>query len=184
MSDSEFFAEHGYLIKERLFSDADLDRIQVALDELTDLATRAPEDSDRFKFSIFGHGGDRRQVQQVADPHEFGGAFIALGRDPRILDLVEELLGPNVLLYYSMLMMKPPAGGAASPWHQDLAFYTHDQHQPDERDDGTDTLPAVGPELGDHRLAPAAGEDARRVDAQEEDQAQEQQGHVGMPRVA
>jgi ectoine hydroxylase-related dioxygenase (phytanoyl-CoA dioxygenase family) len=127
VSDSEYFAEHGYLIKERLFSDADLDRIQVALDELTDLATRAPEDSDRFKFSIFGHGGDRRQVQQVADPHEFGGAFIALGRDPRILDLVEELLGPNVLLYYSMLMMKPPAGGAASPWHQDLAFYTHDR---------------------------------------------------------
>ena len=46
---------------------------------------------------------------------------MALARDPRILDVIEDVLGPNILLYYSMLMMKPARQGFRAPWHQDFA---------------------------------------------------------------
>ena len=77
-------------------------------------------------MTLFGGGLEDRAIQQVADPHEIDGAWMDLAADPRILDLVEALLGPNLQLYYSMLMMKPAQSGAPAPWHQDLAFFVHD----------------------------------------------------------
>lgn len=52
---------------------------------------------------------------------------MALAKNPRILDVVEDLLGPNIQLYYSMFMMKPPRQGFSAPWHQDLAFFVHNR---------------------------------------------------------
>jgi ectoine hydroxylase-related dioxygenase (phytanoyl-CoA dioxygenase family) len=66
-------------------------------------------------------------VQQIAEPHELGAEWMALARDPRILDVIEDVLGPNILLYYSMLMMKPARQGFRAPWHQDFAFFVHDR---------------------------------------------------------
>jgi ectoine hydroxylase-related dioxygenase (phytanoyl-CoA dioxygenase family) len=83
------------------------------------------ESTDRFKLKAFDNGG--QMVQQIAEPHELGGDWMTLARDPRILNIVEDLLGPNIQLYYSMLMMKPPREGFEAPWHQDFAFFVHNR---------------------------------------------------------
>jgi ectoine hydroxylase-related dioxygenase (phytanoyl-CoA dioxygenase family) len=124
--ETQFWDENGFLIREGVFDKDDLEILRAALEELQGKATAAEGDSDRYIFSLFGGEGAIRQVQQIAEPHEASGAFMTLSRDPRILDVVEGIIGPNILLYYSMLMMKPPSGGAAAPWHQDMSFFVHD----------------------------------------------------------
>jgi phytanoyl-CoA hydroxylase len=122
----EYFATNGYLVLENVLSEAEVKSLRESVSALQAKASHLTESTDRFKLKLFGDGEDR-VVQQVAEPHELGGEWMALARDPGILDTVELLLGPNILLYYSMMMMKPAKSGAPAPWHQDFSFFVHDQ---------------------------------------------------------
>ena len=42
---------------------------------------------------------------------------------PEVLDVVCDLLGPDIRFDHSKLNCKPPAGGVPIEWHQDWAFY-------------------------------------------------------------
>lgn len=122
----QFWDANGYLVVEDAFDAGELDRLRASLADLESKALGIESTTDRFIFTLFGGDGGERKVQQIAEPHEFGGDFVTLARDPRILEVVEGVLGPDILLYYSMLMMKPPGAGAPAPWHQDMAFFVHD----------------------------------------------------------
>jgi phytanoyl-CoA hydroxylase len=121
-----FFEENGYLVVEDVLAPDEVAALRAAVTELQGKAAGLTESTDRFKLFLFGDG-TARVVQQVAEPHELGGEWAALARDPRILDLVEQMIGPNILLYYSMMMMKPARSGAPAPWHQDFAHFVHDK---------------------------------------------------------
>ena len=51
--------------------------------------------------------------------------FQAHARNPKILDIIESLIGPDIKLYQDQLFMKPPKIGSRQPYHQDmpLGFY-------------------------------------------------------------
>ena len=123
----EFWNENGYLAIENVIPRDEVEGLRAALDRLTAHADSLTESTDRFKLQAFGDSAGGRLVQQIAEPHELGGEWMALARDARILDVVEALLGPDILLYYSMLMMKPARQGFRAPWHQDFAFFVHDR---------------------------------------------------------
>jgi ectoine hydroxylase-related dioxygenase (phytanoyl-CoA dioxygenase family) len=46
-----------------------------------------------------------------------------LADDPRILDVVEDLLGPNLLIYTSTFFIKEPHSPTIAAWHQDSTYY-------------------------------------------------------------
>jgi ectoine hydroxylase-related dioxygenase (phytanoyl-CoA dioxygenase family) len=46
-----------------------------------------------------------------------------LVRHPRILDAVEDILGPNLLCWYSGFFMKQPGDGSFVSWHQDATYW-------------------------------------------------------------
>ena len=49
-----------------------------------------------------------------------------LATHPTLLDLVEEILGPDILLYNVTYVIKEPATPAFVSWHQDLAYWGFD----------------------------------------------------------
>ena len=49
----------------------------------------------------------------------FDDLFASMARKPEIVDVIEELLGPNIKLYHDQLMMKPRFHGTVTDWHQD-----------------------------------------------------------------
>ena len=51
-----------------------------------------------------------------------------LAHDPRILDAVEDLIGPDILLYLSTLWFKDAHDGRYVSWHQDSAYYGLEPH--------------------------------------------------------
>jgi non-haem Fe2+, alpha-ketoglutarate-dependent halogenase len=46
-----------------------------------------------------------------------------LARDPRILDRVEDLLGPDILIFTSTFFIKEPHSPTVAAWHQDSTYY-------------------------------------------------------------
>ncbi len=46
-----------------------------------------------------------------------------LARHPRILDVVEDVLGPDILVYTSTFFIKEPGTPAFAAWHQDSTYF-------------------------------------------------------------
>jgi len=50
-------------------------------------------------------------------------------RHPKILDVVEDLIGPNIMVFSSRFWMKPGRDGSFVSWHQDSAYFGLDPHE-------------------------------------------------------
>jgi hypothetical protein len=46
-----------------------------------------------------------------------------LAHDPRILDIVEDLIGPDILIFTSTFFIKEPHSSTIAAWHQDSTYY-------------------------------------------------------------
>src|ERR1700733_14538083 len=49
--------------------------------------------------------------------------FNDLARHPRILDAIEDLIGPDILVWTSTFFIKEPGSKTFAAWHQDGAFF-------------------------------------------------------------
>ncbi len=47
----------------------------------------------------------------------------ALVRQPRVLDIVEEVIGPDILVFWSTFFIKEPGTPAFTAWHQDATYF-------------------------------------------------------------
>lgn len=47
----------------------------------------------------------------------------ALAQNPRLVDLVEDIIGRGVTVYFSQIFFKPPGGGGPKPVHQDNYYF-------------------------------------------------------------
>ena len=70
--------------------------------------------------------------EQLSGPHNPWGQsaqlmgnvdFLEFCQHPMILDMVEQLIGPDIILWGSMLFAKPAGDGKAVPWHQDGRYW-------------------------------------------------------------
>jgi ectoine hydroxylase-related dioxygenase (phytanoyl-CoA dioxygenase family) len=119
----KFFQTQGYLVVENVFTTSEVAAFQHACDRISAQAQGLTTSTDRLKMKVFEDS--TKLVQQVGDPHEMNGVWLDLVKEARLLDMVEALLGPNLMVYYSQLMMKAPRQGFTAPWHQDFAFFPH-----------------------------------------------------------
>ena len=55
--------------------------------------------------------------------------LMELGRNPRILDAVEDVIGPNILLFGASIFAKDGRDPRYVSWHQDSAYFGLDPHE-------------------------------------------------------
>ena len=65
-------------------------------------------------------GGERPEY--IYAIHACDEYFGRLASHPRLLDILEPVLGPDIVLLSTHLLCKPPEDGHAVAWHQDGAF--------------------------------------------------------------
>lgn len=70
--------------------------------------------------------------ESLVCPHIANGArhdaaaaakWFAFATDPRLLDVVAQLIGPDIILWGSQVFCKPAGTGRAVPWHQDGQYW-------------------------------------------------------------
>ena len=62
-------------------------------------------------------------LHYLAKVHTILRSPLALATHPRVLDIVEALIGPNILLWTSTYIIKEPHTPAYVSWHQDLFYW-------------------------------------------------------------
>ena len=53
----------------------------------------------------------------------FDTTFLRFAREPALLDMVEQILGPDFALWNSSFFAKPARTGSRTPWHQDGRYW-------------------------------------------------------------
>lgn len=118
------YEDQGYLVFPEFLSAEELARLRAALAEVLKEAEGLTESNE--KFSVTKAVDGRSFVRRIFSPIAHHQAFYDLAHHPRILDVVENLIGPNIQLHHTKLNLKPPSSPQARfEWHQDYPFFPH-----------------------------------------------------------
>ena len=119
-----YYEDQGYLVFPQLLSDEELARLRAALAEVLPEADGLTESND--KFSVTQSDDGTWSVRRIFNPIAHHQAFADLILNPKILDVVENLIGPDIQLHHTKLNLKPPSNRHARfEWHQDYPFFPH-----------------------------------------------------------
>ena len=62
--------------------------------------------------------------EEIINAHQCGESWIyELATQPKVLDMIECQIGPNIVLWSSHLLCKQPQTGRLVPWHQDAPYW-------------------------------------------------------------
>lgn len=62
--------------------------------------------------------------EELYSPHVLGERWLwELATEEKVLDMVEKQVGPNIVLWSTHLLCKPPLTGIDVPWHQDAPYW-------------------------------------------------------------
>jgi len=107
------YRREGYVVPRFALPAAQVATMREALDELL---RRNPGVRPEKLVSAHVEGDNGEGVQGVAD-------FLALARDPEIVDLVSGVIGDDVILWGCHVFCKPAGEGFETPWHQDGHYW-------------------------------------------------------------
>ncbi len=100
------YIEEGYHICDKFLTDEALAYSREHIDPMTALVC------------------DELPTHMIVSAHQLGAQWmIDLATEPKLLDLLEKQVGPNVVFWSSHLFCKQPHTGEAIPWHQDAPYW-------------------------------------------------------------
>lgn len=112
-----FYEENGYLIVQDVFTK---EQIQQGLDAIAEVLD--PANADKA-YEL--EPRDRSTVRRIWSPTQKHETFWKMATQAALLDIIEGLIGENILFHYSKLNMKGPRVGSVVEWHQDFSYYPH-----------------------------------------------------------
>jgi len=123
-SDVAFYREQGYLVVPDVLDAATIDTVRRELARILEGARAVTAHTDTYDLEP-GHRPDDPRVRRVKTPHRFFPVFERLMRHPRLVAILQDLLGASIRLHGSKINLKSPRYGSPVEWHQDWAFYPH-----------------------------------------------------------
>lgn len=109
----EHYRQDGYVVPEFRLSAPRVKKLRMALDAVI---MANPETRPEQLVSV--HTEESGAEGVVGDK-----VFLELARNPQILDMVEQLIGPDIVLWGCQAFCKPPGDGMEVPWHQDGHYW-------------------------------------------------------------
>lgn len=107
------YRSQGFVVPRFTLPAAQVAALRDALDELI---RRNPGVRPEKLVSAHVAGDNGEGVHGVAD-------FLALARDPEIIELVADVIGQDIILWGCHVFCKPAGEGFETPWHQDGHYW-------------------------------------------------------------
>ena len=131
-----FFYKEGYLVVEDLLSMEEIETCQSEIHRLHQFAAGQESDAEKEQadmarrhvqhepFAKDEMQGDRLPVLRKAEnTRQYSDVFRNLAQHPKLIAVVQELIGIDLLLFRSTLMFKPAFHGSSHGLHQDSAYW-------------------------------------------------------------
>lgn len=116
------YHSEGYAVLPQFLSGDAVEAILSDIEDLTATATVAHHDSSRLEMEPH-QKPDGAKVRRLYEPCTYYPRFRALSESKELLDVIEQLIGPNLYFHLSKVNMKPAVLGSVVDWHQDLTYY-------------------------------------------------------------
>jgi len=116
------YNEDGYAVCPNFLTSDEVTQLLAETEKIISGNTLANHDKDRMEMEP-DQPLDGTKVRRLYEPCSYYPPFRTLSESEKLLDAVEDLIGPNILYHYSKLNMKPPEIGSVVEWHQDLSYY-------------------------------------------------------------
>jgi hypothetical protein len=107
------YHERGFIVPEIRLPEEQLNALREALDRVI-----AANPDTRPEKLVSIHIGNNKSEGIAGDE-----TFLDIAQDEKILDLVEQLIGPEIILWGCQAFCKPPGDGMEVPWHQDGHYW-------------------------------------------------------------
>ena len=118
------FQTKGYLAVDNVISKQELKELRTVTEEFVERSREIEESDDTFDLEP-GHSAKSPRLRRIIRPVSKHPTYEKYVHHQSILDIVENLIGPNLRYHNNKINMKNPGHGAAVEWHQDWAFYPH-----------------------------------------------------------
>ncbi len=124
------YREQGYLLVEGVFAEDEVERMRSALANILNRAAASKRDGSH---TWQGDYMPQEQLKQLVlkgfhDLPYHDAVFLQALAHPRMCAILTLLIGPNVQLHHSKMLVKPPERGAAFPLHQDYPYFPHERN--------------------------------------------------------
>ena len=116
------YRRDGFTVCEGFLSQAEVDDLLGEADAVCAGSTRWCHDATRLEMEP-DQPPEGTAVRRLYEPCSYYPVARALSELDRLVDVVEQLCGPNLVFHYSKLNVKPAEVGSVVEWHQDLSYY-------------------------------------------------------------
>ena len=123
-TDIEHYERDGYLVVEDVLTDEQVAALRQGADDWVESSRQVEVNGDVFDLEP-GHSRERPHVRRIKNPAAINEAYDSVMRGAAVLDIVTQLLGPDIRYQSTKLNMKSAGVGSPVEWHQDWAFYPH-----------------------------------------------------------
>lgn len=118
------YRRDGVVVVEDVLDAAQLAEARRVVDEFIAGSREVTAHNDVYDLEP-GHTPEAPRVRRIKTPHRHHPLFWDIARSPRLVAILQRLLGPGVRLHGSKINLKSPQFGSPVEWHQDWAFYPH-----------------------------------------------------------
>lgn len=117
----EAYNTHGYVTVAGVLSPQEIEELRRVTEKFVDRSRQATDHTDEFDLEP-GHTAEVPRLRRLKHPETLHPAYDAVMRNKTIVDMVAQLVGPNVRHFGGKLNMKAAGFGSPVEWHQDFAF--------------------------------------------------------------
>ena len=125
-----FYDENGYVLKRGLISPDAISQIDREIAGLHERMADAMPDGVGISWEEFEDAHAPKRIRQLMHSEVVSEGLNRALRCDAMLDIIEALIGPDISLYHSKLLMKAARDGTAIPWHQDYAYWKREDNAP------------------------------------------------------
>ncbi|CAM4140952.1 phytanoyl-CoA dioxygenase family protein [Paenibacillus alkaliterrae] len=129
-ADVQFYKENGYLLVKGVFNQDEVAAMREAVENIIQRAARSNADHNHAWQGDFLPPEQLKKLvlKGFHDVHFHDAAFTRAVIHPNMTAVLNAIIGPNVQMHHTKMLVKPPANGAAFPMHQDYPYFPHRDH--------------------------------------------------------
>ncbi|TYP78936.1 phytanoyl-CoA dioxygenase family protein [Paenibacillus methanolicus] len=128
--DAEFYKENGYVLVRGVFGPEEVEQMRGAVERTIRKAAAAKFDDNHAWQGDFIPAEELKKLvlKGFHDLQFHDACFTRAVAHPNMVAVLQQLIGPNVQLHHTKMLVKPPEKGAAFPMHQDYPYFPHANH--------------------------------------------------------
>lgn len=125
----EAYVRDGFLFLPGLIDDETVDRLNAVTNAFVELSRPMTKSNKQFDLEP-DHSAEEPRIRRLNSPVEFHPVYWEFVVSDVVLDVVEDLIGPDIKYHHGKLNFKAPRGGEEVRWHQDITFWPHTNYSP------------------------------------------------------